>query len=62
MPFASAKIREKYPDDNKCHLNGVVITGESTFKVNRKQQQCYCVRINDFDDDTIFHIVKGNCT
>ncbi len=55
----SAKIREKWPNNYKHCLEGVVITGEGTFKVNQRMQQCYCVRINDFDDGTVFHIVKG---
>ena len=55
----SAKIREKFPNDDKHRLKGVVIMGQGTFKVNRRQQECYCVRINQFDDGTIFHIVKG---
>ena len=55
----SAKIREKCPNDDKHRLEGVVITGWGTFKVNRRQQQCYCVRIDEFDDGTIFHIIKG---
>jgi hypothetical protein len=55
----SAKIREKRPNDDKHRLEGVLITGEGTFRVNQKMQQCYCVHINDFDDGFVFHIVKG---
>ncbi len=29
-------------------------------KLNWRQQDCYLVCINDFDDGTIFHIVKKN--
>jgi hypothetical protein len=54
----SAKIREKWPNNDKHRLKGIVITGEGTFKVNQRMQQCYCVRIIDFDDGTVFHIVK----
>jgi hypothetical protein len=28
--------------------------------INRKEQMCYLVRINNFNDGTIFHIVKKN--
>ena len=56
----SKKIREKYPQDDKHHLDGVVFMGEGQRKVNRRQQDCYLIRINDFDDGTIFHIVKKN--
>ena len=55
----SAKIREKFPNNDKRRLEGVIITGQGTFKVNRRQQECYCVRIDEFDDGTIFHIVRG---
>jgi hypothetical protein len=34
------------------------VTGEGTWNANRKEQMCYIVRINDFDDGTVFHIVK----
>ena len=54
------KIREKYPQDDKHHLKGVVVMGEGQQKVNLRQQDCYLIRINDFDDGTIFHIVKKN--
>jgi hypothetical protein len=55
----SAKIREQFSNNDKHSLKGVVITGQGTFKVNCRQQECYCVCINQFDDGTIFHIVKG---
>ena len=56
----SKKIREKYPQDDKCHLDGVIVTGEGMRKVNQRQQDCYLMRINDFDDGMIFHNVKKN--
>ncbi len=31
----SAKIKEKWPNDEKHHVEGVIITGEGTFKVNQ---------------------------
>ena len=49
----SEKIREKYPQDDKRRLEGVVVTGEGQRKVNRRQQDCYLVCINDFDDGMI---------
>ncbi len=55
----SAKIREKCPNNDKHRLEGILIMGEGTFKVNRRMQQCYCMRINNFDNGTVFHIVKG---
>ncbi len=59
MFHPSAKIREKWPNDDKHRLEGVLITGEGTFRVNQKMQQCYCMRINDFDNGSVFYIIKG---
>jgi hypothetical protein len=28
--------------------------------INRKEQMCYLMRINDYDNGTIFHIIKKN--
>jgi hypothetical protein len=56
----SAKIREKYPRDDKSRLRDVLVTGEGRRKVNKKMQDCYLVRIPEFDDGTEFHIVKKN--
>jgi hypothetical protein len=56
----SARIREKWPNDDKRHLTGVLVAGEGKRGVHKKEQMCYLVRINDFDDGTIFHIIKKN--
>ena len=56
----SARIREKWPNDDKRHLTGVLVAGEGKRRVHKKEQMCYLVRINDFDDVTILHIVKKN--
>ena len=36
------------------------MTGEGTWHVNKKQQMCYFMCINDFNVGSIFHIVKRN--
>ena len=56
----SAKIREKWPQNDKRRLFGVLVTGEGIRKVQHKNQMCYLVRIPEIDDSTIFHIVKKN--
>jgi hypothetical protein len=56
----SQRIKEKWPNDDKCHLTGVLVTGEGKWCINRKEQMCHLVRINDFDDSIVFHIVKKN--
>mgnify|MGYP006167120049 CR=1 FL=1 len=56
----SAKIREKWPQNDKRRLFGVLVTGEGIRRVQHKDQNCYLVRIPEIDDSTIFHIVKKN--
>jgi hypothetical protein len=56
----SAKIREKWPQNDKKRLFGVLVTGEGIRRVQHKNQMCYLVRIPEIDDSTIFHIVKKN--
>jgi hypothetical protein len=56
----SAKIREKWPQNDKRHLFGMLVTGDSIRKVQHKSQMCYLVHIPEIDDSTIFHIVKKN--
>ena len=56
----SAKIREKWPQNDKRRLFGVLVMGEGIRKVQHKNQMCYLVRIPEIDDSTIFHIVKKN--
>jgi hypothetical protein len=36
----------------------VLVTGEGIRRVQHKDQMCYLVCIPEFDDSTIFHIVK----
>jgi hypothetical protein len=56
----SKPIRDKWPQDNKCHLTGVIITGEAKWRVARREQNCYLVRIPEINDDTQFYFVKKN--
>ena len=56
----SKHIRAKWPNDDKCHLTGVLVVGEGMRRVARKEQMCYLVRIDDIDEDIVFHIVKKN--
>jgi hypothetical protein len=56
----SAKIREKWPNDDKRRLTGVLVTGEGTWPVRHKQQPCYLVCIQEIDNGTEFYIVKKN--
>ena len=56
----SAKIREKWPQNDKKRLFGVLVTGEGVRRVQHKDQMCYLVRVPKIDDSTIFHIVKKN--
>ena len=56
----SQKIREKWPNEERRRLAGVLVTGEGIRRVQQKDQMCYLVCIDDIDDSTIFHIVKRN--
>ena len=56
----SACIREKWPNEDKRHLTGVLMTEEGKRRVNGKEHMCYLIRINVFNDGTVFHIVKKN--
>ena len=56
----SAHIRETRPNKVKRSLTGVLVTGEGKRRVNRKEHMCYLIRINDFNDGTVFHIYKKN--
>jgi hypothetical protein len=56
----SAKIREKWPQNNKRRLFDVLVTGEGIRRVQHKNQMSYLVRIPKIDNSTIFHIVKKN--
>ena len=54
------KIRDKWPNDEKRRLTGVLIIGEGKRHVNKKEHMCYLVRIPEIDDGSTFHIVKKN--
>ena len=56
----SANIWEKWPQDDKYCLMGVLITGEGQKVINRKIQNCYIVYIPEIDDSSEFYIVKKN--
>jgi hypothetical protein len=56
----SERIREQWPNNNKCELMNVLVIGEGKRIVNRKEQWCYIVRIPEIDDGSEFHIVKFN--
>ena len=57
----SAKIREKWPNDNKrLRLERVVVTGKELFHISRKNQVAYICRIPDIDDGIEFHICANN--
>ena len=53
-------IRDKWPHDEKRRLTGVLVTGETTRRIGKKEQSCYVVRIMEIDDSTQFFIVKKN--
>ena len=56
----SQPIRDKWPNDDKRRLAGVLVTGEGMRRVNHREQMCYLVRIDDLGEDILFHIVKKN--
>ena len=56
----SKRIRERWPNNDKCRLTGVLVTGEGMPRVQRKEQISYLVCINNFNNGTIFHIMKKN--
>ena len=37
------------------------MTREGKRRMNGKEHMCYLIRIKDFNDGTVFHIVKKNC-
>ncbi len=53
-------IRDKWPQDNKRHLTGVLVTGEAMRRVYKRDQDCYLVRIAEIDNRREFYIVKRN--
>ena len=56
----SEHIRAKWPNDDKRHLSGVLVVGEGMRRIQRKEQMCYLVRIDDIGEDVVLHIVKKN--
>ncbi len=53
-------IRDKWPHDEKRRLTGVLVTGETTWRIRKKDQKCYVVRIMELDDGTEFFVAKRN--
>ncbi len=53
-------IRDKWPQDNKRRLTGVLVTGKAVQHVYKRDQDCYLVRITEIDDGREFYIVKRN--
>ena len=55
----SQKIRDKWPNDDKRRLTGVIVTGEATWhvNVNHKQQLCYLICLQEIDDLTEFYLI-----
>jgi hypothetical protein len=53
-------IRDKWPQDNKRRLTGVLVTGEAMRRVYKRDQDCSLVRIAEIDDGREFYIVKRN--
>ena len=56
----SQAIRDKWPNDDKRRLAGVLVIGEGMRRVNHREQMCYLVRIDDLGEDIVCHIVKKN--
>ena len=57
----SKNIRDRWPNGTyTLRLTDVLVVGKGVHRVNRKDQLCYEVRINEIDDGTIFHICCGN--
>ena len=53
----SKLVRDKYPNIDKGHRTTVVLVGIETKLVNRKDQQCYTFRSEDFPN-AVLHAVK----
>ena len=47
----SQKNREKWPQDDKRRIHGVLVVGEGVRWIHHKDQMCYLVRIGDIDDN-----------
>lgn len=57
----SQKIRDHWPNEYQTkRLTGVLIVGKGTHRVNRRDQLCYRCRIQEIDDNTVFHVVCSN--
>jgi hypothetical protein len=56
----SQKNWDKWPQNDKCRLKGVLVVGKGVWRVQHKDQMCYLVCIGDINDGTIFHISKKN--
>ena len=55
----SKKIRDKWPQDDKRRLKGVLVVDKGIWKIRHKDQMCYIVRINKVEN-IFFHISKKN--
>jgi hypothetical protein len=57
----SGPIRQRWPNTWKQHqCMGAVICGKGMRNVSRRNQLCYEIRLTDFEEDVMFHIVCCN--
>jgi hypothetical protein len=56
----SQKNWDQWPQNNKRHLDGVLVVGKGIRWIRHKDQMCYLVRIGNIDNSTIFYISKRN--
>ena len=57
----SQKIRDQWSSEYQTkRLTGVLIVGKGTHRVNRQDQLCYRCRIQEIDDNTVFHVICSN--
>ena len=54
-------IKAKWPNTWRQHQSvGAVICGKGMKNVSRREQMCYEIRLADYGEDTVFHIVCCN--
>ncbi len=58
--YPGKKIREKWPNDEKLRLTGVLVIGYGKQHVNKKEHMCYLVCSPKIDDSSTLHIMKKN--
>ena len=56
----SKPIRDRWPHNKKRRLTDVLVTGEATRRIGKKDQKCYKVRIAEINDGTEFFVAKHN--